>query len=166
MNNTCSHNGFAGISLKSSDYTVLSNNDLLENFRGISVELSGWGEIYNCTLINNTAGIDLSASHQNVLNEIRVDGGTYGVRLGEGSKWNRVSNVTIRNATAYALELSQSENNTIKRNIVEWCYDGIHLIDSKNNVIYDNLFNCSRNYYLEGSGVNPVSYTHLTLPTN
>ncbi|MDI9610397.1 MAG: NosD domain-containing protein [Archaeoglobales archaeon] len=95
------------------------------------------------------AGILVQANNVTVTN-VSVSAYGFGIYFGSSSN-NTITNNTISN-NGDGIDLYSSSNKTIESNkISNNEYNGIHLIFSSNNLLYNNLFNNTNNFEIYDS---------------
>ncbi|MEM5855662.1 MAG: NosD domain-containing protein, partial [Candidatus Aenigmatarchaeota archaeon] len=128
-------------------------NCIISNFyRGIYLEYSSNNTLIQITAYNNSAsGIYLwTNSNFNSLSNITSYNNSRGIYLYSSSN-NSLSNITSYNNNN-GIYFVSSSNNSIKDSIIQDNTEyGIYLYESESNLIYNNLFNNTINFYFEGT---------------
>jgi parallel beta-helix repeat protein len=106
--------------------------------------------IINTTTSSNNRGIYLYFSNSNTLSNITANSNNCGIEL-VSSDYNNISNVIANSNTIGIQFYVSSDYNTIKNSIVQNNNYGIYLLSSGANLIYNNLFNNTNNYYFSGA---------------
>ncbi len=173
-NNTLNGN-YGGISLSYlSNNNMLSNNNASNNGLGINLWASN-----NNTMSNNNLGIYLWASSNNTMSNNNASNNEGGISLWDSSNYNSLIGNIASNNNGNGISLKGSSNyNTLIGNIASnnngnginlelISYDnvlsgniasnnkgsGISLVDSSNNLIYNNYFNNTNNAYDDGNNI-------------
>jgi len=102
-----------------SSNNVTFSNSILKNIERIFIRYSSNSRIYNISEV----GVTLSFSNYNILDNIRVKGSDSGFALG------------------------YSNYNNITNSVAENCTYGVYLISASSNLLYNNLFNSTNNFY-------------------
>ena len=161
-----------------SDYFIISNCTLYNSGKtgsGSSADVAGIvlkntnnGRLIgnNCSFNNDSSGIYLINSHNNILiNNTANNNYYFGIYLFI-SENNKIQNNTANSnygmgEDSAGLYLQSAINNTIHNNTFNLNVHGIFGKQfTTNNTISENIINNNTHY-----GIEPVSYTHLTLPT-
>ena len=133
---------------------------------GILITSSGVN-VYDCKIFDNPVGIVIWTSDNKIENCIFYGCKDEGIAL-IGSSYSECQNNQINNCKFYdncdGIELQYASANTISNcEIYSNSHTGIDAIASSNNL---NKISDCKIYDNEVNGIYPVSYTHLTLPTN
>ncbi len=152
----------------SSSSNIITNNTISNNGnRGVAIESSSRNTVANNTITgsqNNGISIYFSSSSNTIANN-RVSNNRYmGVYIGSSS--NTVINNTITSNNHSGVYIYTSSSNTIANNtITNNNYTGIYIdsyyASSYNNLIYNNLFNNTNNFYFRGTIYNNSWNTSL-----
>jgi parallel beta-helix repeat protein len=131
----------------------LSNIVANSNYEGgITFDYSNNNTLSNITANSNNFGIYLSSSSSNILSNITSNfNSNYGIYLSSSSS-NILSNI-ISSSNNYGFYIRFSVSNTIKNSIIQNNTEyGIYLRASGDpeNLIYNNLFNNTNNFYFDG----------------
>ncbi len=171
-NNKANLNGY-GFVIDQTSNNVLRNNNASKNSQGYylyytklntlnkntaNYDGNGYGfNVYgsnNNTLMDNNAsqyyGFVIQSSAYNVLTGNNASSSNYGFYLGSSN--NNTLKDSDASAKNYGIYLYSSGYNNIRRNrAIQNSQYGIRLDYSNNNLIYDNIFNNTNNYYLYSS---------------
>lgn len=181
-NNIVNSNKYVGIKVYYSCNNLLySNNVNSDGNPSISLYVSNNNEIINNN-VNETISIDFSNNNElnanNVSNGIYLHGSNNNVIIyntasskswiGMGiSLYNSNNNEINANENHKAINLQLSDNNTFKNNnVLNNLGQGMRLIDSSNNLIYNNYFNNTNNVVFFGYNVGNVWNITKTSGTN
>ena len=104
----------AGIILDHNSYITIISNFLDNNTMGIFVGSSHRNEIVDtviqCSETSNLYGIEVYQSNLNIIHNTSVisgKGGKIGISLGNGSKWNTLTSITIKGMETYGIYLDE-----------------------------------------------------------
>lgn len=150
-----------GIRLYSSNYNTLTDNTVLGiPFSGVRLYSSNYNKIMN-NIVNSQGtdaigeeGISLrSSSNYNTLENNTISNNWNGISL-EYSSENLVDANNIR-SSENGIFIGPSKNNTLTGNTVSNSdLYGIYVHPSTSNIIYDNRFNNTVNFYFSGASAN------------
>lgn len=120
------------------------------------------GIMVNNTLIDNDSGIRITGSRNNVIKDNEVTRKRTGIALRAGSYGNRISNNAVSEQSLTAIISYDSFENTIVKNEIWACRDGIYLSASENIDIIDNhiVNNDAVGVYLYGNCNNNTIHTN------
>jgi parallel beta-helix repeat protein len=144
-----------GIHLDHSNYNILSNIIASYNSWGIYIYNSNYNILSNITTNYNERGvrgngIEIYHSDSNTLSNITANyNNLVGIRIYNSSS-STLSNITV-NYNKYGIVITNS-NSTIKNSIIQDNSQfGISIAGSAPNLIYNNLFNNTVNFYFSGT---------------
>jgi len=160
----------SGISIRQSDYTVITNNLIHSNLHyGIWLYLSSTNFVSNNIITsNNACGINIGGySDNNMILDNNISfNKNYGIHISY-SECNTISNNTISsNKLESGLRLVSSNNNTISGNTISLNkQDGVFLSSSNNNTISGNTIslNNESGIILRSSCINTISENLISL---
>jgi parallel beta-helix repeat protein len=123
--------------------------------------------IRNCLVEDYSSAIFLRSSNNSILNNISASNSYYGIRLDKRSSNNNISsNSLIRNGN-YGFYIDTSFHNLLfDNNISENNNNGIHLIDSDNNLIKGNTFYGGKLRWLSTSNINNLTFSYNVQVSN
>jgi parallel beta-helix repeat protein len=154
VSNSFFNNTYHGIDFYYSNSNNLSNIRISYNSYGFYFSYSNFNNLSSITANSNSNyGIYLYSSNSNTLSNITANSNSqYGIYF-DSSDYNNLSNITA-NSNYYGIYLYSSSSNTIKNSIIQGnSRFGIYLYSAGNtapNLIYNNLFNNTNNFYFTG----------------
>ena len=162
--NTLSSSSITGVRIKSS-HNIISNVTIINTTNGISIEMgSKNNRIYSNQIINNEFGIDLRYSDNNNISENNISENKFsGIYIkGLLSHNNSIFSNTISN-NYYGIYLTGSNNNKIFNNkIINNQKEGMHVCcDSKNNILYNNVFKKNGDLNANDDGINQWYFKNI-----
>jgi len=131
---------------------IYSNSILNCEWEGVRIDHAEYTMIWNNS-INNSAkttssGIRLDYAVNSNISFNNIESSQYGLFLSEKSSNNNIAeNFIQRNSVGIYLNRT-NENNTIHTNTITQNLNGISIIASKDNTIYNNIFNNGDNFLL------------------
>jgi len=128
-------------------------NNYIEGCADSGLELrtsSGFNTVIGNTFVNNVNQIYL-ASHNNIISNNRIQGGTNAIVIDYGAKYNTISSNTIyglSNSNGIMIQTAGTQYNAITANTLYDCGYGIRSQNTGNNTFLGNMiFSC--NYGIE-----------------
>ncbi len=155
------------------NYVYINNgsitNSILEfnNDFGIRLVHSNYNSLSNITVKSSPyLGIELENSNYNILSNMVLTSNDIGVDLWRNSNYNILSNMVLT-SNDIGVDLAEASGNTIKNNTIENNAIGLSKYFKSGlngpNLIYNNLFNNTKNYAFSGGGTNLKDFWNITL---
>jgi parallel beta-helix repeat protein len=139
-----------------SGYNQVENVSATSNYDGFYLPSSSYNKIILSKASENTEGVFLIGnSNFNKIEKMSLKNNYYGILLHSSSS-NILDSLNSKNSYE-SIIFVYSSNNTLKNSIIEnSSYSGVSIYynGSMPNIIFNNLFNNSRNFYLYSSNIN------------
>ncbi len=145
LNNYVYNSSISGIDLRYLINSTLKNNKI-SAIGGIRIHWSNLNEISSNWVNDSAFGVYIMSSHNNsLINNTILNSFFYGMVLTESTYNSLVGNFISVSGNS-GLFLQYCDNNSISENIISYADDGIFLIISSSNFIFDNILSDCRDW--------------------